>query len=187
MAASSRREGRLILGRCCCGPLLTATSCSAAQHCSTPRPLNGAAEHQSVARSTGRAARPCETTATQGGNSIYRWTREALREEPTRAQRALPGDQRPWWVRWEGQRESRSQVETLCPGTAPGILRPTSPLLHSHTLIGIYYLSLTPSRGRGTTSRGSRRGPRRRRPRRRRCPRSRRSRGRSCWCWRTRS
>ena len=27
-----------MLGRCCCGPLLTAASCSAAQHWSTPRP-----------------------------------------------------------------------------------------------------------------------------------------------------
>ena len=36
--ASSRREGGLMLGRCCCGPLLTAASNPAAQHCSTRGP-----------------------------------------------------------------------------------------------------------------------------------------------------
>ena len=50
---------------------------------------------------------------------------------------------------------------------------------------GVYYLSVTPSRGRGATSRGSQPVLQLLPQRRRRSPRSRRSRGRSCWCWRT--
>ena len=51
----------------------------------------------------------------------------------------------------------------------------------------VYYLSVTPSRGRGTTSTRIQPVLQRRRPRRRRSPRSRRSRGSFCWCWKVRT
>ena len=72
-----------MLGRCCCGPLLTAASCSAARKTRDQR-------HNQALR---QPACPCEATATRG-DSIYRRTREALEDRPTREQ--VGASRRPW-------------------------------------------------------------------------------------------
>ena len=149
-----------MLGRCCCSPPLTAASCSAAQHCSTHGPTRPVTS--GPARPTERVARPCE----------------ALEEEPTQAQRAPPGD--------HGEPDGKAFTRKWGPrpGTAPGILCPASPLLHSHTLIDVYYLSVTPSRGRRTTSTRIRLALQQQQSQRQRTPLSRRSRGWGHYCHR---
>ena len=125
----------------------------------------------------GQPACPCKVPTTRedsGAPSDQRGTQGGTHAGAEGASRRLG----------RAQCESQSNSSLLSvappPGTAPGILCPTSSLPHSHILIDVYYLSVTPSRGRGTTSRGSPRGRPRQQSRRRKSPRSRRSRAHSC-------
>ncbi|ESU40026.1 Tetratricopeptide repeat family protein [Giardia duodenalis] len=95
--ASSRREGRPILGRCCCGPPLTTASCSAAQ-----TRFCYAAPTQSCSRPQRHShPRRQRRTVEPEGHS---------RRNPHWSRLAPLGGQRLWWARCEGQGQSHSQV-----------------------------------------------------------------------------
>ena len=117
-----------MLGRCCCSSLLTTASCSAARHCSTPRPARPVTS--GTARPTERAARPCEATATRGNTSAptgQRGTRGPTHTDAEGASRRLGR------IQCEGQRESSltggTSTRTRHLASVPYLLTPPQ---HSH-------------------------------------------------------
>ena len=104
-------------------------------------PLTAPQGGSSSTASPGQPACPCKIPTTRERVVVHRRTRGTLEEEPTRTQRAPPGGQRLWRARCESQRECSLSGGTPYSNTAPGILCPTSSLLHTHTLIDVYYLS----------------------------------------------